>query len=116
AVRDALAPLCSVALARILLGPRYRVGFKGLAIVASLAKEETRRLIREDENEGESNPYLFAEALERLHEVEGLSDEGRSRLTELRDELRELRIEARKPVTEFLSEVIRRTGILTAID
>jgi DNA helicase-2/ATP-dependent DNA helicase PcrA len=114
--RAVLDPLASVALARILLGPRYRVGFKDLALVASLAKEETRRLIREDENEGESNPYLFAEALERLDQVEGLSDEGRSRLTELRDELRQLRIEARKPVPEFLSEVIRRTGILTELD
>jgi len=114
--RAVLDPLASVALARILLGPRYRVGFKDLALVASLAKEETRRLIREDEDEGESNPYLFAEALERLDEVEGLSDEGRARLTELRDELRELRVEARKPVPEFLSEVIRRTGILTELD
>jgi DNA helicase-2/ATP-dependent DNA helicase PcrA len=114
--RAVLDPYASVALARILLGPRYRVGFKDLAIVASLAKEENLR-IREDEDvEGEENPFLFAEALERLDEAEGLSGEGRARLEEFRDELRQLRIEARRPVGEFLGEVIRRTGILAELD
>lgn len=113
AILDARA---SVALARILLGPRYRVGFKDLAIVASLAKRENIRRREVDEDEGEENPYLFAEALERLDELEGLSDEGRARLEELRDELTALRQEARRPVGEFFEEVIRRTGILDELD
>ena len=114
--RSVFDPMASVALARVLLGPRYRVGYKDLALVAAVAKTETRRLIHEDDEEGESNPFLFAEALERLDGVEGLSDEGRARLQEFRDELRELRAEARRPVGEFLSEVIRRTGLLTELD
>jgi len=57
-----------------------------------------------DEEEAEAEPFLFAEALERLDEIEGLSQEGRRRLEEFRDELRELRVEARKPVPEFLGE------------
>ncbi|MEP6477169.1 MAG: ATP-dependent helicase, partial [Actinomycetota bacterium] len=114
--RAVLDPLASVELARILMGPRYRVGYKDLALVASLAKKESIRLRSEDEEEGEATPFLFAEALERLHEVEGLSDEGRARLTEFRDELLSLRIEARRPVAEFLSEIVRRTGILTELD
>jgi ATP-dependent DNA helicase UvrD/PcrA len=113
AIFDAQA---SVALARILLGPRYRVGFKDLAIVASLAKRENIRRREVDEDEGEENPYLFAEALERLGELEGLSDEGRTRLEEFRDELRALRQEVRRPVGEFFEEVIRRTGILDELD
>jgi DNA helicase II / ATP-dependent DNA helicase PcrA len=113
AVKD---PLASVELARILMGPRYRVGYKDLALVASLAKTESIRLRSEDEEEGEATPFLFAEALERLHEVEGLSEEGRARLAEFRDELLTLRIEARRPVGEFLSEIVRRSGILTELD
>src|SRR5205814_5606618 len=114
--RAVLDPLASVELARILMGPRYRVGYKDLALVASVAKKESIRLRGEDEEEGEATPFLFAEALERLDEVEGLSDDGRDRLLEFRDELRALRVEARQPVGEFLSEIIRRTGILTELD
>jgi DNA helicase II / ATP-dependent DNA helicase PcrA len=113
AVQD---PMASVALARILLGPRYRVGFKDLALVARLAKNKNIDFREMEGDDAESDPYLFAEALERLDDVADLSEEGRVRLQEFRDELRELRIEARKPVPEFLSEVIRRTGLLTEVD
>jgi ATP-dependent DNA helicase UvrD/PcrA len=114
--RAVLDPYASVALARVLLGPRYRVGYKDLALVASLAKRENIRMREIDEDDGEENPFLFAEALERLDEVDGLSDEGRMRLEEFRDELQSMRIESRRPVGEFLGEVIRRTGILTELD
>jgi DNA helicase-2/ATP-dependent DNA helicase PcrA len=109
-------PLASVALAKILLGPRYRVGHKDLARVAALAKMKSYALRLEDEEEGEAKPFLFAEALEHLDEVERLSDDARERLEEFRRELAELRVEARKPVGEFLSEIVRRTGILAELD
>jgi DNA helicase-2/ATP-dependent DNA helicase PcrA len=111
AVADSRA---SVALARILLGPRYRVGFKDLARVAAWAKDRNYKL-RESE-EGEAQPFLFAEALEHLDEVEGLPDEARARLEEFRAELGSLREEARRPVGEFLAEVVRRTGLLAELD
>jgi DNA helicase-2/ATP-dependent DNA helicase PcrA len=113
--RAAIDPFASVALARILLGPRYRVGFKDLALVAGWAKQRNYawRLRGEDDEE---SPFLFAEALEHLDEVEGVSEEGRARLLGFRDELRELRAEARRPVGEFLGEVIRRSGLLTELD
>ncbi len=50
--RATLDPLASVALGRILLGPRYRVGFKDLALVASLAKTKSYALREEDEADG----------------------------------------------------------------
>jgi DNA helicase-2/ATP-dependent DNA helicase PcrA len=110
-------PLASVALARILLGPRYRVGYKDLARVAALAKVKSHALRLQDEEEGEATPFLFAEALEHLDEVdERLSDEARVRLEEFRRELAELRVEARKPVGEFLGEIVRRTGMLAELD
>jgi len=115
--RAVLDPKASVALARILLGPRYRVGFKDLALVARLATIQSKAM-REymTEDDVEAEPFLFAEALERLDEIEDLSDEGRARLLEFRDELRVLRVEARKPVGEFLGEVIRRIGIVDELD
>jgi DNA helicase-2/ATP-dependent DNA helicase PcrA len=116
AVQD---PTASVALARILLGPRYRVGFKDIALLARHATEQTKRLREDyemDDDDVEAEPVLLAETLEHLDEVEGLSDEGRARVEAFRDELRALRVEARRPVGEFLGEVIRRIGILDELD
>jgi DNA helicase-2/ATP-dependent DNA helicase PcrA len=107
-------PFASVALARILLGPRYRVGFKDVARVAAWSKSRNSRARTTEE--GEAMPYLFAEALEHLDEAEGLSDEGRGRLEAFRSELRDLREQARRPVGEFLGEVIRRIGLLEELD
>src|SRR5207244_8895171 len=103
-------PMASVSLARILMGPRYRVGFKDLARVASWAKDKNRPL--RGTEEGETLPFLFAEALEHLDEIEGVSQEGLARLEEFRAELGRLRQEARRPVGDFLAEVIRETGLL----
>jgi len=107
-------PYASVSLARILLGPRYRIGFKDLARVAAWAKEKNYAL--RDTEEGEVLPFLFAEALEHLDETEGLSDEARRRLEEFRTELEDLREQARRPVGDFLAEVIRRIGLLEELD
>ncbi len=106
----------SVALARILTGPRYRVGYADLARVAAWTKTSEsalRRRLQEqrlqvDEDLVESEPYLIAEALEHLDEVEGLSAEGRRRLEAFAAELAGLREAARRPVPEFLAEVLRR--------
>jgi len=114
--RAVASPLESVALGRILLGPRYRVGFKDLARVAAWAKGKTYELRDEDEDLAEEIPFLVAEALEHLDEVSNLSGEGRARLEEFRAELGELRDEARRPVPQFLAEVIRRIGLLTELD
>ncbi|HEX6231367.1 MAG TPA: ATP-dependent DNA helicase [Actinomycetota bacterium] len=114
--RAAASPLESVALGRILLGPRYRVGYKDLARVAAWAKGATYALRDEDEDLSEDVPFLVAEALEHLDEVAGLSEEGRARLEGFAAELAVLRAEARRPVPEFLAEVIRRIGLLTELD
>jgi DNA helicase-2/ATP-dependent DNA helicase PcrA len=108
-------PMASVSLARILLGPRYRVGFKDLARVAAWAKDRNYQLRDEDADE-DTPAFLFAEAVENLGEVTYLSDEGRRRLEEFRDELAAMRTKASRPVGEFLAEVIRRIGLLDELD
>ena len=117
--RAVFDPRASVALARIMLGPRYRIGFKDIALVARSASVETKRLQEEyelSEDDAEAEPFLLAEALERLDGVERLSEQARERLEGFRAELAELRIEARRPVGEFLGEVIDRIGILDELD
>ena len=122
--RAASNPEESVALARILTGPRYRVGPRDLARVAAWTKTseyamrtslEERRL-EEDEDLLEDTPFLIAEALEHLDDVEDLSNEGRQRMRAFADELATLRTAARRPVGEFLAEVVRRTGLLAELE
>jgi DNA helicase-2/ATP-dependent DNA helicase PcrA len=107
-------PFASVSLARILLGPRYRVGFKDLARVAAWARDKNKVL--RDADQEEAPPFLFAEAFEHLDEVTFLSDEGLLRVEEFRRELADLREEAGRPVGEFLAQVIRRSGLLAELD
>ncbi|HEX5902242.1 MAG TPA: ATP-dependent DNA helicase [Actinomycetota bacterium] len=122
--RAAEDPADGVALARILTGPRFRIGLRDLARVAAWSRRSTAAFIqaldelelREDEDLLEDHPFLMAEALEHLDDVEGLSDAGRERLDEFRAELAELRSAARRPVGEFLAEIIRRTGLLAELD
>jgi DNA helicase II / ATP-dependent DNA helicase PcrA len=108
-------PLASTALARILMGPRYRVGFKDISLVAGWAKAKNYAW-REAGGDDEETPFLLAEALEHLDEVEGVSDAGRARLEEFARELAELRVDARRPVGDFMEEIVRRTGILDELD
>ncbi|HJS25980.1 MAG TPA: ATP-dependent DNA helicase [Actinomycetota bacterium] len=122
--RAAEDPTDGVALARILSGPRFRIGMRDLARVAAWSRRSTATFIealdelelREDEDLLEDHPFLMAEALEHLDQVEGLSEPGRERLEEFRTELDELRSAARRPVGQFLAEVIRRTGLLAELD
>ena len=113
-----------VALARILTGPRFRIGLRDLAAVASWSRESAHDLrvhlrtleLDEDEDLFEDHPFLIAEALEHLDEIPGLSDAARERLGAFRIELDELRAFGRRPVTEFLAEIVRRTGLLAELD
>ncbi|HYG72180.1 MAG TPA: ATP-dependent DNA helicase, partial [Actinomycetota bacterium] len=122
--RAAEDPTDGVALARILTGPRYRVGIRDLAAVASWSRESAHDLrvqlreleLPEDEDLFEDHPFLIAEALEHLDEIPDLGDEARERLAAFRVELDALRSAARRPVTDFLAEVIRRTGLLAELD
>jgi len=121
--RAAADPAASVALARLLTGPRYRVGYRDLARVAAWARISGHELagrladrLPEDQDILEDQPFLIAEALEHLDAVEGLSDEGRERLQESALELAGLREAARRPVGEFLAEIMRRTGLLAELD
>jgi DNA helicase-2/ATP-dependent DNA helicase PcrA len=122
--RAAEDPADGIALARILTGPRFRVGLRDLGRVAAWSRRSASAFmdvmkqleLPEDEDVLEDHPFLIAEALEHLDEVDGLSEEGRRRLEEFRGELADLRAAARLPVGDFLAEIIRTTGLLAELD
>ncbi|MEX0756051.1 MAG: ATP-dependent DNA helicase [Actinomycetota bacterium] len=116
--RVAADPGDSVALARILLGPRYRIGARDMARLAAWAKTQNPRdrSSETDDDLGPELPVLLAEVYDHLDEVQDLSDEALARLEGFRNEIDGLRELARRPVGAFLAEVVRRTGLLAELD
>jgi DNA helicase-2/ATP-dependent DNA helicase PcrA len=96
-VADASA---SVALLRLIEGPRFRVGRHDLA---ALARGDHGR------------QAVLADALSDLDAVPGLSYEGRRRLMDLADERRRLSaLATRLPVLDLAETIVQRTGLWQA--
>src|SRR5947209_12264249 len=99
-VADASA---SVALLRLLEGPRYRVGRHDLAAVARHVRGEGGR------------EAVLAEALTDLDAVPGLSYDGRRRIMDLADERGRLAaLAGRLPVLDLAETIVQRTGLWQA--
>ncbi|HEV3352247.1 MAG TPA: ATP-dependent DNA helicase [Acidimicrobiales bacterium] len=99
-VADASA---SVALLRLLEGPRFRVGPHDLAAVARHVRDEGGR------------EAVLAEGLPDLDAVVGLSYEGRRRIMDFADERRRLAaLAARLPVLDLAETIVQRTGLWQA--
>lgn len=95
-------PSATVALLRILRGPRYRIGLRDLAALARHAAA-----LR-----AEGEPVVPADALADLDAVAGLSDDARARLGAFVAEHAALAaVAARAGVVELLEAVIERTGL-----
>jgi DNA helicase-2/ATP-dependent DNA helicase PcrA len=95
-------PAATVALLRILRGPRYRIGLRDLAACARHA---------EGKRTGDA-PAVLADALDDLDAVAGLSDEARRRLAGFLAEYAELAALSRRVgVVELAEAVIARTGL-----
>jgi DNA helicase II / ATP-dependent DNA helicase PcrA len=99
-VADASA---SVALLRLLEGPRFRVGRHDLVAVSRHVRGEGGR------------EAVLAEALSDLDAVPGLSYEGRRRIMDLADERRRLAaLATRLPVLDLAETIVHRTGLWQA--
>jgi len=91
----------SVALARILLGPRFRLGLGDIAPLAAWSRREHPG--RDDDPLG----YPLVEAIDRLDDVGGLSETARERLDEFRSGYRTLLGEAQGvTLVELVSRII----------
>jgi DNA helicase-2/ATP-dependent DNA helicase PcrA len=112
-------PGANVALARLLLGPRWRIGPRHLVRLARWASRHNWGLKDvlpgEDPDPGDVS-FALAEALDHLDEVEGLDEAALARLDAFREELRELRAAARGPLLDLVQTILERTGVWAELE
>lgn len=115
----------NIAFARIAQGPRWRVSYRdlaGLARWAAVNTSEFRRALERREEDGERAPkkevdpgeerFSLSEALARIDEVPDLSDEARTRLSNLHRELEKMREKTKgTTVAEAVEAVLGASGI-----
>lgn len=118
-------------LARILLGPRYRIHYRDLAVLARWAGGRTRQLSEskrtahpagpqvtvQDETDFEPDDVAFSlvEALEHLDEVPQLASDAGARLARMRSELMHMRRLAGAPLLDLVREIVSSAGIGDAL-
>ncbi|HEX6206990.1 MAG TPA: ATP-dependent DNA helicase, partial [Actinomycetota bacterium] len=108
----------NVSLARILFGPRWRIGYRDLAVLAHWSADQNRSLADEldaDRSPGEVR-FALVEAVDHLDEIEGLSPEARERLEEFRIDLAGLRERVRQPLGDLVAEVLEVSGLLRELE
>ena len=112
-------PGANVALTRVLLGPRWRIGYRHLVRLARWASRHNRGLKEglpgEDPDPGDVS-FALSEALDHLDEVEGLDEEALGRLEAFREELRQLREAADAPLIDLVQTVLERTGVWAELE
>ncbi len=111
-------------MARVLLGPRWRIHYRDLALCArwaALRNHDYRlRLAGGDEEiAADMTPgdvgYSLAEALNHLDEIDGLGDVAKERLGAFSVRLETLRTKASAPLLELVQAVISTSGIGDAL-
>lgn len=105
--------------ARILMGPRYRIHYSDLAAVARFGTERAKQLAAD---RGELNDFLEAEAgtvnyslldnLVHIQDIEGVSPEAVTRISDFNTFLEKLRTHTTRPLPELLRTLIDETGLL----
>jgi DNA helicase II / ATP-dependent DNA helicase PcrA len=111
----------NIALARVLQGPQWRIGYRDLVALARWSARRNR-LLKEDLKEAEHPgdvAFALAEALDNLEdpEMEGFSDEARTRLREFNALFESLRSAAAGgPLDELVTVVIERTGLMRELE
>ncbi|CAN5704248.1 ATP-dependent DNA helicase [soil metagenome] len=111
-------------LARILMGPRWRVHYRDLALLARWAAHENHALrltlaggdteLAADLDAGDV-AFALVEAIDHAGEIEGLGVEARRRLDEFATRLADLRRKANSPLLELVQEIIEQSGVLHAL-
>jgi DNA helicase-2/ATP-dependent DNA helicase PcrA len=105
--------------ARLLLGPRWRIGHRHLVRLARWASRHNwglkDELPGEDPDPGDVS-FPLAEALDHLDQVEGLDEQARNRLDAFQEELRELRAAARGPLLDLVQTILERTGVWAELE
>ena len=111
-------------LARIVLGPRWRIHYRDLSLLARWAAAQNhalrQTLAEPDEDVRDVEPgdvgFALAETLGHLDEIEHLSPEAARRLKAFAAQLSAIRKKSNAPLLELVQEIIRQAGILDAIE
>jgi DNA helicase-2/ATP-dependent DNA helicase PcrA len=112
-------------LGRILLGPRWRIHYRDLSLLAHWATsrnwEFKKRLAGGDEEvardmEPGDIGYALSEALGHLDEIPHLGALAKQRLSEFSERLSAIRKKSNAPLLELVQEIIREAGILDALE
>jgi DNA helicase II / ATP-dependent DNA helicase PcrA len=118
-------PVANRWLARLLLGPRWRIHYKDLALCARWASNQNWELrLRlaggDTERARDLTPgdvgFSLSETLDHIDEIEGLGPEGRSRLQSFNERLATLRQRTHLPLLELVEEVIKTSGVRDALE
>jgi DNA helicase-2/ATP-dependent DNA helicase PcrA len=112
-------------LGRILLGPRWRIHYRDISLLARWATAQNWELRvkltgGDEEAARDMEPgdvaYSLAEALGHLDEIEHLGDEAKRRLRAFSDRLASIRKKTNAPLLELVQEILRQTGIVDALE
>ncbi|MEX2588059.1 MAG: ATP-dependent DNA helicase [Actinomycetota bacterium] len=118
-------------LARIVFGPRFRVHYRDLAVLARWAAARTREMsdakresseaidgaavLDETAFEPDEQAFSLVEALDHLDRIEGLAQDARTRLQQLHGELAELRVRSSLPLLDLVQTILSRCDIAEAL-
>jgi DNA helicase II / ATP-dependent DNA helicase PcrA len=112
-------------LARILLGPRWRIHYRDLALCAHWAATQNHdlrlRLAGGDQElaldmEPGDVGFSLLESISHVESIEGLGDDARARLTAFGERLAALQRKSGAPLLELLQEVIGTSGVGDALE
>jgi DNA helicase II / ATP-dependent DNA helicase PcrA len=112
-------------LGRILLGPRWRIHYRDLSLLARWATSQNwelrLRLSGGDEElardmEPGDVAYSLGEALGHLDEIENLGAEAKRRLEAFSRRLATIRKKSSAPLLELVQEIIQQTGIASTLE
>ncbi|MCA1830173.1 MAG: ATP-dependent helicase, partial [Actinobacteria bacterium] len=110
-------PMANVALARLLMGPRWRIGYRDLALIGRHAALRNRELKEQMEVETPGDvAFSLAEEIAKLDEVEGVSDEARARIAAFNAELARVRAATHLPLPELAARALDMLGIARELD
>jgi DNA helicase-2/ATP-dependent DNA helicase PcrA len=114
-------PARNISLARLLQGPRWRIGYRDLAALARWSADHNKGLVKqlpgEVDRPGDVS-FALAEALDHLRDPEmtGLSPEAVERLGEFKEELAVLREAARGALPDLVTEITERSGLVRELE
>jgi DNA helicase-2/ATP-dependent DNA helicase PcrA len=107
-------PMDNVALTRILQGPRWRIGYRDLAMLARWAASGNRELSERLNEDGAPGEVAFS-LLEAIHDsdaLQGLSPDARERIAAFSAEWSELTEAASLPLADLVSAIADITGLM----